>query len=250
MTIDPGDEASALLRASIDQLLAVLRAHETLETVLERVVDLACGTIGNCDLASVTWMSDHDAETITCTDPAAEQIDQVQYANDSGPCLYASRRREIVSVPSMTADDRWPPFREAAITFGVHSSFSLPLAAGEVNLGALNLYSREDHGFDAVPPDAALSFAQQAAAAVWTARTLEQTREMIRHLETALETRDIIGVAKGIVMANEKVSTEEAFAILRTASQQRNVKLRELAADVAVTGATPRSATKPRAAER
>ncbi len=40
-------------------------------------------------------------------------------------------------------------------------------------------------------------------------------------------------------MANERVTADEAFAILRTESQRRNVKLRDVAVDVVGTGATP-----------
>jgi GAF domain-containing protein len=239
VTIDPTIEDGSSFRAALDELTGLLVAEETLETVLRRVVALACAGIGACDYASVTLMNQQVPETIVCTDRVAEEIDDVQYSNDSGPCLYAFRQREVVSVPSMADGDSWQPVRAAAMSRGVHSSFSLPLAAGDVSVGALNLYARDDHAFNSVPPESALQFAAQAAAAVWNARTYEHARSVVRHLETALETRDVIGVAKGIIMANEKVTIDEAFTILRDASQHRNVKLRDVAAEVATTGATP-----------
>ena len=54
--------------------------------------------------------------------------------------------------------------------------------------------------------------------------------EMIRE---ALETRDIIGQAKGVVMAALSCSPDEAFHLLRRQSQQENRKLVEVAAEVA-----------------
>jgi GAF domain-containing protein len=226
-------------RASFDDLTALLVAEEPLQTVLQRVVDLACTAIPGCDFASVTLMKDGVPETIVCTDPIALQIDRAQYEHDSGPCLSAFRRRMVESVPSMRDDDRWKPFREAALSQDVHSSFSLPLAAGETKVGALNLYGQQDHGFEAVAPAAALLFASQAAAAVWNARTHEQTRDLLRSLHLALETREMIGMAKGIIMANERLRPDQAFDTLRTASQHRNVKLREIADQVVATGETP-----------
>jgi len=217
----------------------LLVREESLQTVLQRVVDLARGGIGECDLASVTYLKDGQAETIVSTDLLAEEIDQAQYDFDAGPCLEAIRRQELVSVPSMTEPGEWTEFRNAAMAGGVRSSFSLPLATGEVQLGALNLYGRKDHAFNSVPPDAALLFAEQAATAVWASRTLERTRDVVAHLETALSTREQIGIAVGIVMANEKMSSEEAFAKLVQVSQHRNVKLREIAMEVSATGATP-----------
>ena len=65
-------------------------------------------------------------------------------------------------------------------------------------------------------------FAAHAAVALATARREEQ-------LEGKAGSRDLIGMAKGIVMARQGVSEDEAFDILRRASQRMNVKLRELA---------------------
>ncbi len=43
----------------------------------------------------------------------------------------------------------------------------------------------------------------------------------------------MIGQVKGIVMAQQDVSADEAFDILRRASQRMNIKLREVAERVA-----------------
>src|SRR5258708_18060645 len=129
------------------------------------------------------------------------------------------RRQEVVSVRSMAESSEWNEFRNAALAGGVRSSFSLPLATGDVHVGALTLYGRKDNACKSVPPDAALLFAQEAAAAVWASRTLERTRDVVAHLETALSTREQIGIAIGIVMVNEKISSEQAFTTLVRASQ-------------------------------
>jgi GAF domain-containing protein len=239
MSIASHRDDSSVLRDSLAALTSLLVVEESLETVLQRVVELACGSIGGCDLASVTSMTEAKPVTIVFTDPVAEQIDNAQYDSDDGPCLQAHRERRVVSVPSMTDGESWSEFRAAADRHGVRSSLSLPLAAGDVHVGALNLYSRAAHAFDSVAPDAAVLFASQAAAAVWNARAFEQTRAFVKNLEAALETRDMIGTAKGIVMANEKLGPDEAMAFLRRVSQHRNVKLRDLAVEVVQTRVTP-----------
>ena len=53
------------------------------------------------------------------------------------------------------------------------------------------------------------------------------------HLTRALETNREIGVAMGILMANGKLTSQQAFDQLRTASQNFNRKLHDIAADVA-----------------
>ncbi len=49
-------------------------------------------------------------------------------------------------------------------------------------------------------------------------------------LEKALESRDVIGQAKGILMEREKISADAAFEMLCTSSQHLNMKLRDVAA--------------------
>jgi GAF domain-containing protein len=238
MSIDWVEGGSEITRA-IEELTELLVGEEQLEVVLTRVTELAWRAIDGCDLASITSMRDEMFETVAYSHRDALEIDEAQYADDRGPCLYAFRRRELVSVPSITESDSWDAFRAAAAERGVRSSFSLPMATGNARVGALNLYSRRDNAFNDVPPAVALLFAKQAAAAIWNARTQSSARDIIEHLERALETRDLIGMAKGVIMSNEKLTDAEAFALLVRASQNRNVKLRDLASEVVKTGATP-----------
>jgi AmiR/NasT family two-component response regulator len=53
------------------------------------------------------------------------------------------------------------------------------------------------------------------------------------HLQKAISSRDVIGQAKGILMARRKISAERAFDILRDSSQKLNIKLAEIAEVVA-----------------
>lgn len=225
---------------SVIELTSALHNEEALTSTLQRVVDLAYGAITACDLASVTYMAEGRPFTIVTTDAEAELIDQAQYDADTGPCLDAFREKQTVSVPEMRTEPRWAEFRERALQCGVESSFSLPLIASDIGVGALNLYSRTKAGFMDVPGDAASLFAKQAGVAVANARLYERARNVIENLEAALDSRDLIGQAKGIIMANEKVTGDEAFEVLKASSQNRNVKLREVAVAVIETGLTPR----------
>jgi AmiR/NasT family two-component response regulator len=60
-------------------------------------------------------------------------------------------------------------------------------------------------------------------------------------LQTAMGTRRVIDQAIGVVMAQNRCTSEEAFRLLRQASQHRNVKLRQVATDIvtAVSGEAP-----------
>jgi len=58
-------------------------------------------------------------------------------------------------------------------------------------------------------------------------------------LRAALLTRDVIGQAKGILMYQRRITADQAFDVLRVASQRANRKLRDIAVEVAETGVLP-----------
>jgi ABC-type uncharacterized transport system substrate-binding protein len=67
----------------------------------------------------------------------------------------------------------------------------------------------------------------------------------IKNLEIALQSNRHIGMAIGILMANERITEEQAFELLRAASQSQHRKLRELAEAVLFTGVIPQAEPLP-----
>jgi hypothetical protein len=56
--------------------------------------------------------------------------------------------------------------------------------------------------------------------------------EAIAHLSTALESRDLIGQAKGVIIATMGCSSDEAFRLLKEQSQHENRKVVDIAAEI------------------
>jgi AmiR/NasT family two-component response regulator len=65
--------------------------------------------------------------------------------------------------------------------------------------------------------------------AVANARAYAKAYAVIDQLQEALQSRDVIGQAKGIIQAREHCGPDDAFERLRDISQHRNIKLRDLA---------------------
>jgi AmiR/NasT family two-component response regulator len=61
----------------------------------------------------------------------------------------------------------------------------------------------------------------------------------VGNLNRALETRATIGQAVGIVMERYQLDERSAFAFLTRLSQQRNVKLRDVATEINATVGSP-----------
>jgi AmiR/NasT family two-component response regulator len=111
-------------------------------------------------------------------------------------------------------------------------------------LGALNLYAREVGVFNAHHQTVAQLFASHAAVVLANAEAYREADELSRHLTDAMESRASIEQAKGILMAAQRCSPDEAFALLVAASQRENLKLREIARRI-VSNTMDRSGESP-----
>jgi len=191
--------------------------------------------------ASVTVRGEHDYFTVSSSDEFANQVDEVQYDKGEGPCLEATRTGCVIYVPDLRDDGRWPLYRPHAVASGVRSSLSLPLTVSEATIGALNLYCTQPGAFDDRLRQGLAVFAAQAAAAL--AMVLRQARQdqVTTQLEQALASRTTIDQAMGILMAQRRCTADQAFAWLRTHSQNTNRKLRDVAGEIIeqVSGAPP-----------
>ena len=132
-----------------------------------------------------------------------------------------------------TADDeRWPEFSAAALEAGIRSTLSLPLVVGGDGLGALNIYCHEPSGFSPADEVLGASFASYASVALANARMYWRAQRLAAQLEEAMSSRGVIEQAKGIIIARQGCSADEAFQALVTVSQRTHVKLHDVAGDL------------------
>lgn len=124
---------------------------------------------------------------------------------------------------------RWVRWTSAAAGMGIASSLSAPVTARGHALGAMKVYSPRAHEYDERDERVLQMFADQAAIMLSNVLEFTDARNTIAQLKEAIETRDVIGMAKGILMSREGVDPERALEMLRTASQGENVKLRDIA---------------------
>jgi len=225
------------LSHSLTELSRLLLREETLESTLHRVAVLAAHLLPDVDAASVTVAdSDGHPRTASSTADLVSQLDAEQYRLNEGPCLAALRERTLFQIDSMGEDSRWQRFAVVALEAGIRSLLAVPLGSNVVGFGAINFYAREPHVFTEVDRGLATLFAAQASVAADNARMFAdahtQRDAMAQRLQEALRSRAVIDQAIGVVMEREHLSPEEAFTMLRTASQRVNVKVRDIAAEI------------------
>lgn len=218
-------------RARVGHLYELLAGADT---AAEFANDLARVAVDHMDVkvsCGLTAQMEGRTVAIASSDDLAAQLDRIQDTAGEGPCVQAIYTRDIVHVVD-PATVSWQAWRDAALGHGLRQALSLPLVARADTLGALNLYSTSEVPFTDDDREAAQTFAVHATGTLMVAIRLAQLAELSGHLEHALRSRGVIDQAKGVIVAENRCTPDEAFAILRNASQNRNVKIRDLAARI------------------
>lgn len=219
-----------VLAEKFGELARQLQDEKDVENTLSAIAHAATGTVPGAEHASISSVRRRrEVHTRASTSELAEQVDQAQYDTGQGPCLHTLYVQRSVRLSDMKTDQRWPDFAARASDLGVASMLAVQLYVAGENLGALNLHSSRASAFDDESEQVALLFAAHAAVALAEAETVD-------HLQTAVLSRDLIGQAKGILMERYKITGQEAFRLLVTASQTTNIKLIEIARFLVETG--------------
>jgi GAF domain-containing protein len=239
----PDPATSAAATAELQQLLL---ATDNIDEFLQEVAHLAATVLPGELSCGITTRRNHRAITVASSDARASQVDEIQYKHDNGPCLTTLNTGEVVLIDDLATDDRWNGYKMPALGHGIRSSLSLPLHGDHQVIGALNLYATRSHAFGSQEQLAAKRFADETSRALTLALRLAERAEMSHDLQQALASRAVIDQALGIIMGQNRCTADEAFETLRTISQNRNVKVRDVAAEMitAVSGHPPPSSPR------
>jgi len=221
------------LAAVFARLSGLLLTQETVQTSLELVATLAHETIVDSVGAGVTLVDESGVrKSAGATAPRVLEADQIQYDLDEGPCLTAWRDRVVVRVGDTATDSRFPRWGRAVRALGLRSALSAPLVAGHKKLGAMKVYSTEVAAFADRSQHLLSMFAAQAAVLLANVQAYESAQHVTDQLREALQSRDVISTAKGIIMVRDGISDQDAFRMLVSVASRENRKLRDVAQDI------------------
>jgi GAF domain-containing protein len=200
-----------------------------IDDVLSGVTSTTVELLTGADTAGVLLVSKGGKfESLSGTSDLIYEADRLQEKHNAGPCVEAAVNELVVRTEDFETETRWPEYSREVCKLGVRSSISFKLYTGDRTAGALNVFSRRPHGFDADSEVIGSILAAHAAAAILANRESQQ-------LQAALLSRDLIGQAKGILMERFDLDAVGAFEMLRKLSQQMNVRLAEIAKQVVET---------------
>jgi GAF domain-containing protein len=217
-------------RAAFEQLGRIVLSEQSMESVLQRIADLAKAVLPGVVEASVSLVAEEKASTVVSTGALAKDLDESQYERGYGPCLHAARGGEAMEIRDARTELRWPGYTETMVARGSLSSLSVPVPVQKEVQAALNLYGLGPDAFDDDSRELGRTFASYAGVPVANMHLYDSTRKLAEHLESAMLSRAVIDQAKGILMGQRRCTAQEAFDVLVTLSQRSNRKLREVAA--------------------
>jgi hypothetical protein len=211
-----------------------LLATSDLPTAFAMISELGVEAVPGAEHAGVTVLRRGKFDTPTATSDLPPRVDAIQYELGSGPCVDAVLDDAVYRSGDLEVDTRWPQFGVRAVAeTGVHSMLSFRLLSeDEAVLAALNLYAESRDAFDESATWLGLVFATHGSLALAAAGR----QERIQNLEQALASNREIGIAIGVLMSTQLVTEQQAFDLLRMASQRSHRKLRDVAAGVVETG--------------
>lgn len=201
---------------------------DDITATLERYVRRAIALLPGCDYAAITALGEGDAVEVLAAAGARPLPHPAGDGPMDNPVFEALRYVEPRRLDDIEKDRRWPAYRDYLKRHGYASCLSLPLPAAE-SAAAFTVFSSVPGKFGEESHDLALLFTLHAGVAFDNATLYHDNLALLSHVRTALHTRTVIGQAQGLLMRFNGQSAAEAFAALKRASQDRNMKLRALA---------------------
>jgi GAF domain-containing protein len=160
-------------------------------------------------------------------------LELFELQSEQGPCLDAFHAGAIVQVGAVEGALRWPTFAPAAAANGFPFMCGLPLQLRGTTIGALNLFRATDAPFGETDLVLAQAMAKVAAIGLLQQRSITERQLLAEQLQTALHSRVVIEQAKGMLAEYLGVTVDAAFDSLRQYARDNNLRITDLARDVA-----------------
>lgn len=236
---DRAHENSDNIEAAIDfaTLAVQLSSAPDLASTRQRIVDLAAPRVG-CARAALWHLPDRASHLrMDASDDPVFAAGLAELAKAMP--LVADRcwhEKVNVVVQDFALDDRWPAYSEFLLRrTSVRSAAAFCLGIDDAISAVLVFYADEVNAFTAERVALGSIYAAHATIALQDAARADQAANLAR----ALDSNRRIGMAIGVLVALYKVGEQDAFDLMRIASQRTHVKLHEVADEVILTGAAP-----------
>ena len=214
----------------VEKLLGDLAAYAA-GRLSSRGGEVSCG---------ISLVRSRKSSTAAGSDQYARRMVRAEGSCGQGPGIAAGEGHGTVHVPDLGLEERWPHYIRAVAGCGFLSVLSVPLALESPSRAVLNVYSRLPNAFHGQDIGRVEAFAEQASKGLRLVLRMARLQDTRDELKAAMESRTVIDLATGAIMARNKCSQPAAFKVLLRASNTRNLKLHDVASQVvaALSGTT------------
>ncbi len=226
---------SSIDPAALARSLAALRERSLdggLAQALDHVV-AAARELFAASGAGIMLTNDSSGLTaVAATDEPSRLLELGQERVGEGPCVDALTFDQIMTTGDLQADDRWPALLRELPDKRVRAVLGVPLHAGKIPVGSLNVYRDQPSDWDASEAAALEAYAEMVEGLLLSALRAHQHEQLVEQLQHALDHRVVIERAVGVIMGREDIDAVTAFNRIRHEARSAERKVAEVAAEL------------------
>jgi hypothetical protein len=223
----------AVAEALTEALASFAREMTTLydpDELLQQLVDRATTILAAAGAGIMLADDAGELRYVAATDDRVVAAEQHQDRVRDGVCFEAyTSGRPLAVADLLAAADRWPAYADGVLHLGFRAVLGIPMRGAGSKIGVLNVYRSEPGTWSRDDVDAAEVLGIMGTGYILHGYQQRDHHSVVEQLQAAIASRDLIGQAKGILMAELDVDAETAFQVLRERSQRSNQKLRDVA---------------------
>jgi GAF domain-containing protein len=182
---------------------------------------------------------DRHLRSVAASDDRFEHLEELQIKHSEGPCIDAFENKELVGAEDLASDSRWPLFSQAALQRQVRAVLASPLPYNQDAVGVVAVLSEDRQPWSPEGELALLAFTDLAALLIASMMQGEEQSGLALQLQGALDSRQVIEQAKGILMERHGLAARAAYDQLRARARAERRKLSVVCAEVVAGVARP-----------
>jgi GAF domain-containing protein len=175
---------------------------------------------------------DQHLRSVAASDQRFTYLEDLQIEHQEGPCIEAFDTKRLVGVEDLSQDQRWPLFSEAAVKQKVRAVLASPLPYNQDAVGVVAVLSEDSNPWSPEGELALLAFTDLAALLIASMMQGEQQNVLSVQLQGALNSRQVIEQAKGVLIGTRGISARAAYEQLRAQARAERRKLVAVCSDV------------------
>jgi uroporphyrinogen-III synthase len=235
MGAEPPSPAAAHL-ALLHRVSAIVSSGRSLDEMLNELVSLAT-QVTSSDACLIYLLDPENDEIVLRASqlPHASEVGSLRLHVGEGVTGWVAEHKSVVSLPSnASSDSRFQAFSD--LVEDTYEAFlSVPLVAGGVVIGVINIHHRQPHPHSAEEIALVSFIGEQLGGAIARARLEEENQRLQEEtveMKRQLETRKLVERAKGILQQKLQLTEEDAYLQLRNESRRQRRPMRELAEEI------------------